>query len=591
MTTESEHFDIVVVGAGLWGLCAAHTFLTVDPAISLLIVDDKATIGGVWAAEQLYPGLRANNLQGYYEFTDFPALDAGVGIQPRGLLHGEMLYQYLYKYAEHFDLLRRTRLHTKVNRATENAMTPHQPWTLDLSSNHDVPSRITCRKLVVATGQAATPVELSFPGQAAFTKPIIHSVDYGRKAPALIADPNFHEVVVIGGSKSAHDAVYMFATNDKHVTWLIHKDGRGAMPMAMPYTKMGPWDVWLEGLLMTRPLSWLGIAPWSTGDGFGWARWLLHKTRTGQQIVRSFFINMTDGGAVQSGLLNSEKTKILKPQESLMWYGTQASSLNYDTDFYALIREGKVDARKTNISHFSDSAVNLESGERITADAIITATGYDYSASVPLYPIENRVAWGCPVPVAEDDLHPQLDHQADEELFGRFPLLRTAPRMPERLPARMTPWRLFRFIAPPSQVARPPEQRNLVFLNAVTCYQTTIKAELTSLWAWAYLHDELPGLRRAQPTEENARYEAALWSRFGKWRAPYGMQGLLADLLYDSVPYFDLLLRDLGCRSWRKGWGILGEVFGCWYTVEDYRGIKEEWMEARKHLHQRAKTG
>ena len=63
-----------------------------------------------------------------------------------------------------------------------------------------------------------------------------------------------------------------------------------------------------------------------------------------------------------------------------------------------------------------------------------------------------------------------------------------------------------------------------------------------------------------------------------------GMQGKIADFFHDSMPYYDLLLRDLGLRSWRKGWGLLGETVGRWYEVKDYRGIIDEWIATRQDL-------
>ncbi len=61
-----------------------------------------------------------------------------------------------------------------------------------------------------------------------------------------------------------------------------------------------------------------------------------------------------------------------------------------------------------------------------------------------------------------------------------------------------------------------------------------------------------------------------------------GMQGKIADFFLDSMPYYDLLLRDLGLRSWRKGWGVFGEVLGRWYEVQGYRGVVEEWIVMRR---------
>ena len=55
-------------------------------------------------------------------------------------------------------------------------------------------------------------------------------------------------------------------------------------------------------------------------------------------------------------------------------------------------------------------------------------------------------------------------------------------------------------------------------------------------------------------------------------------------LIFDGVPYFDLLLKDLGLRTWRKGWGWIGEAFGGEYGQEEYRGLVEEWMGLQAKL-------
>ena len=582
MEAIRKHYDVIVVGAGVHGLCAAHTFLSIDPLLSILITDSKSTVGGVWAREQLYPGLRANNLQGYYEFSDFPMLDADLGpfkVQERGVISGEAIHAYIDEYAKHFDLLKRTLLNTKVVRAVENDADTTKVWTVELNAVNDTPEKsrsLSCSNLVIATGQASQPLLPSYPGMEGCTIPTIHSAELGGAGQSIVSDTFVTHVTVVGGSKSAHDAVYMFAMAGKRVTWLTRRTGRGAMPMAVPYSQVGPWKLWLEGLLMTRSLSWFGACPWSVGDGFEWARWLLHGTRVGRQLVRGYFANMSASSAAQSGIMQDEKTKLLVPHESLLWYGTQASTLTYDTDFYELVKKDQVEVIRDDIDCLDGETVVLQSGHKIKTDALVFATGYKYGPSFPLEPERKRLKWGIPVSPLQDDIFPVLDAKADIELFERFPILRTSPNSRECQPG-LTPWRLWRFIAPPSQVRSGT--RSLVFLSTITSYQTTIKCELTSLWAYAYLYDAL----KVQPgTDTDVMYEAALWSRFGKWRCPMGMQGKIADFLHDSMPYYDLLLRDLGLRSWRKGWGLLGEIFGPWYEVKDYRGIVQEWIEMRQ---------
>lgn len=582
MAVPPKHYDVIIVGAGVHGLCAAHTFLSIDPSLSLLIVDSKSSVGGVWAAEQLYPGLRTNNLQGYLEFSDFPILEAGLehlGVRERGYLSGEAVYTYVYKYAKHFDLLRRTRLNTKVASATYSDV-DNTGWVVELisvdSTIEEVERRITCSKLIVATGHISQPWLPSFSGMDASTIPIFHSAQLGGAGRYFISDVSIAHITVIGGSKSAHDAVYMYAMAGKRVTWLTRRTGRGAMPMAKSYTQVGPWKFWLEGLLMTRSLSWFGACPWSDGDGFGWIRYLLHRTAPGRRFVRAYFESMTASTLDQSGILKNDKTKLLIPDQSLMWYGTQAGILSYDTDLYDLISTGQVQIIRENIERLGQDTVILQDGQTFKTNAIICATGYRYDPSFPLEPESKRLRWGVPIEPSQDDVFPPLDAKADVELFERFPILTTSPPSMERQPG-LTPWRLWRFIAPPSQVCS--SDRSLAFLSTMTSIQTALKCELTSLWAYAFLYDAL----NVQPaTEADVMYEAALWSRFGKWRCPMGMQGKIADFFHDAMPYYDLLLRDLGLRSWRKGWGLLGEVFGRWYEVKDYKGIVNEWIEARR---------
>ncbi|KAI9703550.1 MAG: hypothetical protein M1820_005854 [Bogoriella megaspora] len=581
MTTLKDHYDVIVVGAGIQGLCAAHTFLSVNSSLSLLIVDDKLSVGGTWAKEQVYPGLRANNLQGYFEFSDFPILDADVGVKPRGLISGEAAATYLHKYAEHFDLLPRLSFNTSVIQAT-NDSDATKAWTLRLmkadKEGSNTQMSVTCSKLLVATGQTSRPFYPSYPGTQSFRKKSFHTVHLASTGTEILQDSSISNITILGGGKSAQDAVYRFASNGKRVTWIIRKTGRGGLWLAKPYPQIGPVKAWLEGLLMTRPLSWFGAAPWSIHDGFGGVRYLLHNTAVGRFITRNYFANVSKTVIEQSGILKHESTKKLVPKESLMWYGGQAAISNYDTDFYDTIRDAGVKILYEDVARLDNDAVVLENGERIQTDALVYATGYEFGPSFPLLPATKQLGWGIPVTPSpeESKTFRLLDEHADTELFIRFPELKHSPSYPER-ELGVTPWRLWRFIAPLSQVANGP--RNLAFLTNIETYQNFLKAELVSLWAYAYLNNELD----TQPgNEADVAYEASLWSRFGKWRCPMGSQGKTGDTLHDNLPYYDTLLGDLGLNSWRKGWGLIGEVFGGAYELKEYEGIVAEWIASRK---------
>lgn len=82
--------------------------------------------------------------------------------------------------------------------------------------------------------------------------------------------------------------------------------------------------------------------------------------------------------------------------------------------------------------------------------------------------------------------------------------------------------------------------------------------------------------------EEDILYETALFNHFSLWRAPYGLGAHYPDFSFDGMPFFDLLLRDLGLNPGRKG-GWIREILGEPYLPKEYRGVVDGW-KSRKGL-------
>ena len=290
--------------------------------------------------------------------------------------------------------------------------------------------------------------------------------------------------------------------------------------------------------------------------------------------------------------------------------------------------------RKDVTSLEGESGVRFNDGSLVQTDAFVVSTGWKFTPGMDMFPESSLAKWGVPstkYTPEQRDMWEDLNKQADVEILERFPLLATGPKVADNsmlvnpadiLPAaekprkkeEYTPWRLWRGMAPPDQVASG-KMRNLVFLGMVANIQKMVKAEISSLWAYAYLNDQLedsvkglsihaPTLNINQHTTANRHsknrntngnchaqgdptsaaladdimYDTALFSRFGRWRCPRGQGARLPDFVFDAVPYFDLLLGDLGISGWRKGWGWVGEVFGGSYGQKEYKGVLEEWL-------------
>lgn len=144
---------------------------------------------------------------------------------------GEMIHNYMHKYAQDHDLLRRIRFNTFVTDASQCS----RGWRLNLRDSDVV---IEAEKLLVATGVTSIPYLPPFTESLDDASvPIIHSRDLGTSFDA-IRDPAVRNVVVVGAAKSAYDAVYLMLSMGKRVTWVIRADGAGPLAI-LPFRVLG----------------------------------------------------------------------------------------------------------------------------------------------------------------------------------------------------------------------------------------------------------------------------------------------------------------------------------------------------------------
>ena len=514
-------------------------------------------------------------------------------------------------------------------------------------------STITCSKLIVATGLTSTPRPIFLPGRSTFTPLLVNFAALPDHASALLEDPTITHLTIYGCSKAAYDCVYLFANAGKRITWIMRASGHGAVWMAPAFINLGPFRCWLEKLVTTRFFTLFSPCVWGDADGFGAVRSMLHGTRWGRWVVDKFWETLSGDTIKQSGLLTRDETGELKkliPDENAFWYASGLGILNYPSDVYDFVRSGQVKIVRKDIEGLMGRTVRLAGGEVVETDAMICSTGWKWTCGVNFLPESAHADLGVPstsYSKEQTESWSQLDRKADLEIFRRFPKLASQPKSARYLEQetnveaakegkreQYTSWRLWRGMVPPTL-----EDRSLVFLGMVMNIQTAIRAEVSSLWAYAYMNGQLEerprklsarynlsesnglsvfgkartllrGVKRlwgsvwggerpvsqgihtthlnanmktydTKSLMEDLRYETALFNRFGRWRCPSGYGAKFPDFAFDGVPYYDLLLGDLGVRSWRKGWGWVGEVFGGGYGPEDYRGVVEEWIRKR----------
>ncbi|KAF2170748.1 hypothetical protein M409DRAFT_63824 [Zasmidium cellare ATCC 36951] len=567
MDEKDAPVDLIVVGAGIGGLCAAKTYLELAPGSNVIILEARKTLGGVWAEENLYEGLKTNNLYGTYEYSDYYMDPKIYDVKEGWHIPGRVMYDYLTDYARHFDILRCIHYLTTVDEIEKL----QDGWLLRTNyanGNGSMEKTYRSKKLIMCHGLASRPNPVNLPGHQNFDRPVFNHGALRQQGEALANDPNVKSVTVVGASKIGYDAVYMFATHGKKVDWVVRKSGGGPVWMSSPWVKLGPWTVMLEHVACMRFFTWFSPCIWGCYDGFGWIRGFLARTRIGRWLTDNLWEKMRFDVVDFNGYRKEEQLKHLEPFESLFW-SARVGILNYASDPHDLLRSGQVTLHKTDITLSPNGTITHDDNTTHQTDAVIQITGWQLTPTITWSPPGIDASIGIPSKTytpSELDFWASLDARADAHILRQFPRLAHPPARKLPFTQPITPMRLYRGIAPPGLTATG--DRSLCFLKMVHCTSNLILAETQALWTFAYLSGNLA------INEADVYWHTALTSRFGGWRYPWGFSRWYPEFVYDAVPYADMLLGDLGVRRHRKGgWWNWREWFEG-YTVHDYRGIR-----------------
>ncbi|KAL5341523.1 hypothetical protein BJX70DRAFT_54759 [Aspergillus crustosus] len=593
-----QSLDVLVIGAGWSGLAALKTYRQVHPSSSICLLDSASSVGGVWATHRLWDGLKSNNMRGTYEFSDFP-MDDSFGVKPGEHVPGQVVQQYLERFAEHFALTEYIRLNSRVTVIEHNDDTTWTVTYADTQTEEEVTLR--ARKLILATGITSQPYLPTIPGQDTFNMPLFHTVNMPTYHRSTIQQPN-NRIAVLGGTKSAWDAVYAAATAGAEVHWIIRDNGHGTCWMSPPYVT--PLHRWLEKLVTTRFLTWFSPCIWSdpAAESFGArVRTFLHQTWLGRKVTDTFWTILANDVITLNKFDAHAETKKLKPWITAFWVASGLSILNYPTNFFDLITSGKVTVHVDHITHLSDSTIHLAKSDSplTNIDALVCATGWKPTPDIQFVPPTLPSSLGFPT--APDPLPSTLIAAADKEILSRFPRLQNQPIYASPEPyspvakdaqtetQSIHPYRLTRFMVPASELAK---ERSVAFMGVAMTINTPLLAQAQSLWITAFFNKDLSlqditretysaegTLTAKAQNQANTLWETALHTQFGVHRYPGGLGKRNPDFVFDAIPYVDILLRDLGLKTDRREGRGFGERFGVGYGVEDYVGLVEEWVE------------
>ena len=223
---------------------------------------------------------------------------------------------------------------------------------------------------------------------------------------------------------------------------------------------------------------------------------------------------------------NGEKVRPLT--ENSFWVPGGLSIVDSNGPFLEYLHDvSKMKVHCAGVGKLEGNAVHLSTGQVVDVGAVIYATGWEKNSS-SLFSMEDAVKLGLPVTVVDGPKHSakewgELDGMATYHVRQMFPaLFETRLEFADRLSKpKTTPYRLFRQIIPIDLAAS--DDRSIAFTGTLKTSQTKLYAELSALYAMAWMEGLLP-----EQTEAMGRDQM-------RWDVPVGnafMRARVSSLLY-----------------------------------------------------------
>lgn len=194
-------FSVVVIGAGMSGICAARKLKAAG--LDFTVLEKDGAVGGTWH-ENTYPGCGVDTPSHLYSFAF-----ARSASWPRYFSKQAQVNEYMQEVAATGGILDNIQFDTEVVDARWDCAALR--WQVT-SRSGDVESTITCNVLISAVGMVNRPSIPPIPGLERFQGPSMHTAAW--RSDVAIAD---QRVAVIGTGASAMQLVPSIADDAARV--------------------------------------------------------------------------------------------------------------------------------------------------------------------------------------------------------------------------------------------------------------------------------------------------------------------------------------------------------------------------------------
>ena len=349
---ETDHVDVLIVGAGLSGIGAACHLQKRCPRKTFAILEAREAMGGTWDLFR-YPGIRSDSDMFTLGYCFRPWEDA------KAIADGPSILRYIRDTAHEHGIEEKIRFGHRVLRAEWS--TADARWTVEAErTDTSETATLTCSFLYACTGyyrydEGYTP---QFEGIDRFRGEVIHPQHWPEDL-----DCAGKRVVVIGSGSTAVTLVPSLAEDAEHVTMLQRSPSyivalpaldpiAGALRRRLPAETAYAIVRWKNARLMTLNYKLCRRAP-----------------KLMRRLIRAGVVRRLPAGYDIDTHFNPR----YEPWD-------QRLCLAPDGDLFDAVSNDRASVVTEEIETFTEGGLKLSSGEELAADIIVTATGLNLLA-------------------------------------------------------------------------------------------------------------------------------------------------------------------------------------------------------------------
>lgn len=345
----SEHFDVLIVGAGISGVGGAYHLQDQCPNKSFLILETQESFGGTWLTHK-YPGIRSDSDLYTFGYRFKPWVGAPIAT-------AEEILKYMGEVIEENDLDKHIRYNHTISTATWDG--DENQWTLVATDTTTGDTKqFTSNFLWMCQGyyNHTKPYTPTWDGMDQFQGQIVHpqlwpeDLDYTGK-----------KVVVIGSGATAATIIPAMAGDAEHVTMLQRSPtyfatGRNANELADMLRELEIDETWIHEIVRRK---------------------ILHDQAaiTSASFLAPDMVKEELFAGVKEYLGDDYDVDPHFSPRYLPW--RQRIAFIPDGDLFKAIADGDASVVTDEIDTFTETGVRLKSGDTLEADIVISATGFN----------------------------------------------------------------------------------------------------------------------------------------------------------------------------------------------------------------------